>query len=96
MENFKRHWTDLTPQQAWDEFNESPDGMIGSDVELPLNEMDEPCPWPYEPQQLVGVPMGMYHCPYCGAMSMAGLPHPDYVGLSDLELTELTESNEND
>jgi hypothetical protein len=34
--------------------------------------------WPWEAQQLVGVPMGMFHCNYCGAMCVAGLPHPDW------------------
>ncbi len=48
------------------------------EVEGPLNEMGEECPWPWEPQQLVGVPMGQYHCPYCGAMCVAGVPHTDY------------------
>ena len=23
-------------------------------------------------------PMGMFHCPYCGEMVLAGVPHPDY------------------
>lgn len=46
--------------------------------DLPLNEAGEPCPWPWEPQQLTGVPLGMYHCPYCGAMVLAGVTHPDY------------------
>jgi hypothetical protein len=27
---------------------------------------------------LVGVPMGQYHCSYCGAMVIAGIPHLDY------------------
>lgn len=48
------------------------------DIEAPLNEEGERCPWPWDPQQLVGVPLGQYHCPYCGAMVIAGLPHPDY------------------
>lgn len=29
-----------------------------------------------KPELLVNVPLGMYHCPDCGAMIMAGLPHP--------------------
>jgi hypothetical protein len=49
-----------------------------TDIDAPLNEMGERCPWPWEPQQLVGVPLGQYHCPYCGAMCVAGVPHPDY------------------
>jgi len=31
-----------------------------------------------EPQRYFeDVPIGMYHCPDCGAMIMAGLPHPE-------------------
>lgn len=48
------------------------------DITAPLNELGERCPWPWEPQQLVGVPMGQYHCGYCGAMVIAGVPHLDY------------------
>lgn len=44
----------------------------------PVNEMGEPCPWPWDPQQLAGAPLGQYHCPYCGAMVLAGFPHLDY------------------
>lgn len=29
-----------------------------------------------KPELLVGVPLGMYHCPDCGAMVLAGIPHP--------------------
>jgi hypothetical protein len=50
-------------------------------VDPPHNEMGEPCPWPYDPMVIVAngpVPLGMYHCPYCGTMVIAGLPHPDY------------------
>jgi hypothetical protein len=28
------------------------------------------------PEALRGLPLGMYHCPDCGAMVLAGLPHP--------------------
>lgn len=28
------------------------------------------------PELLAGQPIGMYHCPDCGAMLMAGIPHP--------------------
>jgi len=31
---------------------------------------------PYEPERLVGCPIGMFHCPLCGEMVLAGLPHP--------------------
>ena len=50
------------------------------DITAPLNEEGERCPWPWGPQQLVGVPLGQFHCEYCGAMCMAGIRHPDYTG----------------
>lgn len=30
-----------------------------------------------KPEELLGEPIGMYHCPDCGAMVVAGVPHPD-------------------
>jgi hypothetical protein len=30
-----------------------------------------------KPELLIGVPIGMYHCPNCGAMLLAGFPHPE-------------------
>lgn len=66
-------WRDLDPDDAFDiDCRERPD------LNPPHNEEGEVCMWPWEPQQLVGVSMGMYHCNYCGAMCVAGLPHPDY------------------
>lgn len=29
-----------------------------------------------KPELLKGKPIGMYHCPDCGAMLLAGSPHP--------------------
>lgn len=29
-----------------------------------------------KPELLQGQPIGMYHCPDCGAMVLAGIPHP--------------------
>lgn len=49
----------------------------------PQNEMGEPCPFPFDPPQMYGQPMGQYHCPYCGAMVMAGISHIDYRGVFD-------------
>jgi hypothetical protein len=67
------NWYDIAPVDAVD--LELPrEGITG-----PLNELGEPCPWPWEPQQLLGVPLGQYHCRYCGAMVVAGVPHPDYA-----------------
>ena len=31
---------------------------------------------PFEPEHLIGVPMGMFHCEVCGDMVVAGFPHP--------------------
>ena len=28
-------------------------------------------------------PIGMFHCPECGEMVVAGIPHPDYDALLD-------------
>ncbi len=47
-------------------------------IDGPTNEMGEPCPWPWDPIQLKGAPIGQYHCPYCGAMVLAGMDHLDY------------------
>ena len=66
-------WVDIEPRDATD-LNLA----VRTDIEAPLNEEGERCPWPWEPQQLIGVPLGQYHCPYCGAMVIAGVPHPDY------------------
>lgn len=66
-------WRDIAPEDALDiDCRERPE------LAPPRNEAGEPCPWPWDPQQLTGAPLGMYHCPYCGAMVAAGLPHPDY------------------
>jgi hypothetical protein len=40
---------------------------------------EEFCPIPIDPLFLIGQPLGMYHCPYCGSMVVAGAPHPDYT-----------------
>lgn len=66
-------WTDYTPQEAGD-LNLAE----RTDITAPHNEEGERCPWPWEPQQLVNVPLGQYHCPYCGAMVLAGMAHLDY------------------
>jgi hypothetical protein len=31
---------------------------------------------PGKPELLKELPIGMYHCEYCGTMVIAGLPHP--------------------
>lgn len=49
----------------------------GEGFSLPINEMGEECPYPLDPAQWIGVPvaLGQYHCPYCGGMVIAGVPH---------------------
>lgn len=32
----------------------------------------------YDPSPLIDVPLGMFHCPECGEMVIAGMAHPDY------------------
>lgn len=66
-------WSDISPKDAV-----NLDLSKRLDIEAPLNEMGERCPWPWEPQQMKGVPLGQFHCSYCGAMVMAGMEHLDY------------------
>lgn len=68
-----KRWFDIEPKDALDL-----DLSERTDIYAPLNENGERCPWPWEPQQLGKVPLGMYHCPHCGAMVLAGRPHVDY------------------
>lgn len=65
-------WQDIEPKDAVDVT------LPWHGIEGPLNSLGERCPWPWDPQQLVGAPLGQYHCPYCGDMVVAGLEHPDY------------------
>lgn len=67
-----KHWSEVEPKDATN-MRLPCDGIVG-----PLTEQGSECPWPWEPQQLKGVPLGMYHCPYCGDMQIAGIPHTDY------------------
>ena len=32
----------------------------------------------YDPRQYLGQPIGMYHCPECGEMVVAGLNHTEH------------------
>ncbi len=32
----------------------------------------------FDPTKFKNMPLGMFHCPECGEMVLAGLPHPDY------------------
>lgn len=69
------HWQDITPEEA---AKQEIDLREHPELSPPINEMGEICPWPWEPQQLTGQPIGQYHCPYCGSMVIAGIPHLDY------------------
>jgi hypothetical protein len=66
-------WSDIAPADAVDI-----DCRKRPDLEPPLNEAQEACSWPWDPQQLTGYAIGQYHCPYCGAMVIGGLQHLDY------------------
>lgn len=72
-----RHWTDIEPADAVDIV------LPAEGIEGPINELGEPCPWPWDPQQLTGAPLGQYHCGYCGGMAMAGESHFDASDLDD-------------
>lgn len=69
-----RQWHEIEPKDAMEL-----DLSKRLDIRASLNELGERCPWPWGPQQLVGVPLGQYHCEYCGAMCVAGVPHLDYA-----------------
>jgi hypothetical protein len=69
------HWTDITPQEAAERKLDLSKDLT---ITAPLNENGERCPWPWEPQQLAGAPLGQYRCGYCMAMVVAGMPHLDY------------------
>lgn len=68
-----QRWQDIRPEDAV-----NIDLGVNLDITAPLNEVGARCPWPWDPQQLTGAPLGQYRCPYCGAMVMAGTPHIDY------------------
>lgn len=69
----KLYWFNISPKDA-----QSLDLSKRLDIVAPHNEAGERCPWPWDPQQLTNAPMGQYHCAYCGAMVIAGIPHLDY------------------
>ena len=50
---------------------------------------------PYDPQIYVNQPIGMFHCPYCGEMQLAGLPHlPFQIEVDEEEYKEMIEEVE--
>lgn len=66
-------WQDISPKDAVDI-----DCTKRPDLNPPKNEIGDVCPWPWEPEQYAGAPIGQYHCGYCGAMVLAGVEHLDY------------------
>ena len=51
-----------------------PNRMCGRCYEEVDELFEAPCR--EKPEELEGAPLGQYHCPYCGAMVIAGCPHP--------------------
>lgn len=71
----------MTEKRPWHEFepHDVRDTVLPNDtIQGPYNEQGEECPWPWDPIQLKGAPMGQYRCPYCTAMCIAGAEHFDY------------------
>jgi hypothetical protein len=78
--------TQVTPQPWWEISAEQAmdlNLMTHTDIDAPLNEDGERCPWPWYPQQIDRPTIGQLHCIYCGAMCLAGFPHPDYRTMPD-------------
>lgn len=71
----KQHWSEIAPKDAVDIL------LPAEDITGPTTTTGAVCPWPWEPQQMTGVPLGQYHCRWCGEMVVAGLPHPDYADM---------------
>ena len=51
---------------------------------------EEQCP--HDPRETTG-PIGMYHCPECGEMVLAGMEHPDYSSPDELNDGEPSDFN---
>ena len=73
----KVSWTTILPENATIVVLPHPE------IQGPYTSDGRECPWPWEPQQLVGAPIGQYHCGFCGEMVVAGLPHIDYGPIID-------------
>lgn len=72
-----RPWYELTPKEAVERNIAFPNLEFWGPIADGEEDLIE-CPWPWEPQQLVGAPLGQYHCGYCGTMVVAGVPHFDH------------------
>lgn len=82
MADSVKSWREFTPKEA----AEQKLHCDGENIKGPMNEAGEECPWPWEPEQLAGAPLGQYHCSYCGGMQVAGIPHMDW---DKVELEEM-------
>ncbi len=48
---------------------------------------------PFDPTIYVNAPMGMFHCPWCDEMQMAGMPHlPSIIEIEQDEYDELVKN----
>lgn len=68
----KVSWTTILPENA------TIVSLPHPEIQGPYTSTGEECPWPWEPIQLKGQPLGMFHCSYCGEMVMAGMHHTDF------------------
>lgn len=53
---------------------------VPKDYQMKINTLDSVynnCD--FDPETLKGQPIGMFHCPQCGEMVVAGMPHPPRV-----------------
>lgn len=50
-------------------------GMCGRCYDIEVEIFPANCA--EKPENLAGAALGMYHCPDCGAMVLAGMPHPE-------------------
>lgn len=53
-----------------------------------MEDKKETTKCPYDPREMSDQPIGMFHCPLCGEMVIAGMPHPDYSILDKEEEQE--------
>jgi len=55
--------------------------LIAHEDDLVLDKERVTCN--HDPKEMTGKPIGMYHCPECGEMVIAGMEHPDYSLLDE-------------
>lgn len=59
-------------KETIEEYVNRVNGYTGEEIDALIKE--DKCP--YEPERDENTPIGMYHCPICGEMVLAGVPHP--------------------